>query len=123
MSRKVVSIDDAWTDPVYEKNEDAKLGKHRSMIGVPLMYEGEPIGVIGLSRSRVDPFAQREIDLVTRFADQAVIAIENTRLLERTSPAHRRSERIPPAADSHRRRAQSHQPLNVRLAGGAQYVG
>ena len=81
MSRQVVRIDDAWTDPLYEKKEDAKLGKHRSMIGVPLLHEGEPIGVIGLSRSRVDPFAQGEIDLVTRFADQAVIAIENTRLL------------------------------------------
>ena len=82
VSRQVVRIDDAWTDPLYEKKEDAKLGKHRSMIGVPLMYEGEPIGVIGLSRSRVDPFAKREIDLVTTFADQAVIAIENVRLFE-----------------------------------------
>ena len=82
MTRQVVRIDDAWTDPLYEKKEDAKVGMHRSMIGVPLMHNGEPIGVIGLSRSRVDPFLEREIELVTTFANQAVIAIENVRLFE-----------------------------------------
>jgi len=82
MTGQVARIDDAWTDPLYEKKQEAKIGKGRSMIGVPLMREGEPIGVIGLARSRVDPFTEREIDLVTTFADQAVIAIENVRLFE-----------------------------------------
>ena len=82
MTRQVARIDDAWTDPLYEKKEDAKIGMHRSMIGVPLMRESEPIGVIGLSRSRVDPFSDRDIELVMTFANQAVIAIENMRLFE-----------------------------------------
>ena len=82
MSREVVQIEDAWTDPLYEQKAAVKISGGRSMIGVPLMREGEPIGVMGLARTRVDPFAQREIDLVTTFADQAVIAIENARLFE-----------------------------------------
>ncbi|MGB7099496.1 MAG: GAF domain-containing protein [Xanthobacteraceae bacterium] len=82
MTRQVARIDDAWTDPLYEKKDDAKLGGVRSMIGVPLMREGEVIGAIALARGRVEPFNDREIDLVATFADQAVIAIENVRLFE-----------------------------------------
>jgi signal transduction histidine kinase len=81
MTGRVVRIDDAWTDPLYEKKEDAKVEGIRSMIGVPLMHNGEPIAVIGLGRRRLDPFGEHEIELAATFAAQALVAIENTRLL------------------------------------------
>ena len=98
MNRQVVQIEDAWSDPLYEEKENAKLGGVRSMIGVPLMREGEPIGVFGLARTQVEPFVEREIELVRTFADQAVIAIENARLLnelrERTDQLQSQSQEL-----------------------------
>ena len=98
MNRQVAQIEDAWSDPLYEEKENAKLGGVHSMIGVPLMREGEPIGVIGLARTEVDPYVEREVELVKTFADQAVIAIENARLLnelrERTEQLQAQSKEL-----------------------------
>ena len=82
MRREAVRIADAMADPLYEKKEDAQVAQVRSMMGVPLMRAGEAIGVIALARQRVEPFVDREIELVSTFADQASIAIENVRLFE-----------------------------------------
>ena len=81
LEARTVQILDALTDPFYEAKDDARIGGVHTMIGVPLLREGVPIGVIGLARQRVEAFSEREIQLVTTFADQAVIAIENARLL------------------------------------------
>jgi transcriptional regulator with GAF, ATPase, and Fis domain len=81
ISRQVIRIDDLLSDPLYEQKEESKAEGNRSMIGVPLMRDGEPVVVIGLGRRRIDPFGDREIELATTFAAQAVIAIENARLL------------------------------------------
>ena len=82
MSRAVVRIEDAMSDAGYAMKEQAAVAHVHSIIGVPLLRDGEPIGVLALARCRVEPFSDREVDLVTTFADQAVIAIENVRLFE-----------------------------------------
>ncbi len=93
LDRRTVQISDTLADPDYAAKEQARAGSVRSLLGVPLLREGEPVGVMALARSNTTPFTAAQIDMVTTFADQAAIAIENARLLTELRDARRDAER------------------------------
>jgi signal transduction histidine kinase len=77
-----VHIPDVQADADYHFDEALRLGNYRTLLAIPMMREGTPIGVVTLTRSEARPFTEKQIELVTTFADQAAIAIENVRLFE-----------------------------------------
>jgi GAF domain-containing protein len=79
---RVVHIPDVLADPEYTYLEGQRLGGYRTVLTVPMLRGGVPIGVLSLTRSEVRPFTDKQIELATTFGDQAAIAIENVRLFE-----------------------------------------
>jgi len=89
LERRPVQIPDVQADPEYDFPEAQKLTGHRTVLAVPLLREGVPLGTIGLWKTEVAPFTDKQIELLTTFADQAVIAIENVRLFDEIQDKNR----------------------------------
>src|SRR5215472_298354 len=97
---RVIHIADATADPEYTLTDVQRLGGYRSVLSVPMLREGVPIGVLAVLRTDVRPFTDKQVELVTTLADQAVIAIENARLFEREASARDVAEQARPEAEA-----------------------
>ena len=86
-------VSDVLEDPEFTWFESQAKGHQRTVLGVPLLRADAVIGVITMSRNTVRPFTDKEIELITTFADQAVIAIENVRLFDEVQARTRSSRR------------------------------
>jgi GAF domain-containing protein/DNA-binding response OmpR family regulator len=89
---RVIHIADVLADPDYTWAEAQRLGGYRTVLGVPMLREGIPTGVLTLTRSEVRPFTDKQVELVSTFADQAAIAIENVRLFDEIQDKSRQLE-------------------------------
>jgi GAF domain-containing protein len=87
LEARVVHVTDVLADPEWNRSDAQKIGGYRAALGVPLLRDGKVVGVIFVAKTRPEPFSANQIELVTTFADQAVIAIENARLFNETQEA------------------------------------
>ena len=89
LERRTIQIEDVLADPEYRLQDQQRIEGYRTLLGVPLLRDGIVIGVFVLWRNNVDRFTDKQIDLVTTFADQAVIAIQNVRLFQELQQRNR----------------------------------
>ena len=82
LSGEAVHVPDVFADPEYDFGEGPRIGNYRALLAAPLLRDGQVEGVFALARPEPMPFTERQIEMVRAFADQAVIAIENSRLFE-----------------------------------------
>jgi PAS domain S-box-containing protein len=104
LERGIVHIPDVQADPEYQWRDLAAFGEFRTMLGVPMMRDGVPIGVLAMTRARPRPFTPAQIELIATFAEQAVVAIETLRLFNevqaRTAETERTREIMQTAFDN-----------------------
>jgi len=105
LEARVIHIADATADPEYTLTDVQKLGGYRTVLSVPMLREGVPIGVLAVLRTDVRPFTDKQIELATTFGDQAAIAIENVRLFEEEAMARAAAEGARDAAERARAEA------------------
>jgi two-component system, NtrC family, sensor kinase len=91
LEAKPVQVTDVLADPQYTLHETQQKLGYRTLLGVPLLRDGHPIGVLSLMRLTVRPFTDKQVEIVQNFADQAVVAIENTRLI---AELHQRTDQL-----------------------------
>jgi GAF domain-containing protein len=89
LEARVIQVADVLADPDYTWAEAQRLGGYRTVLAVPMLREGIPTGVLTLTRSEVRPFTEKQIELVSTFADQAALAIENVRLFDEIQDKNR----------------------------------
>jgi signal transduction histidine kinase/CRP-like cAMP-binding protein len=112
LERHPVHIPDVLADPEYGWAEAQRAVGYRSVLGVPLLHEGHPVGVIAIHRTEVQPFTYKEIEVLTSFADQAVVAIEKIRLFREL---HSRTEELAQSVEEMEVLSQTTQAVNSSL--------
>jgi class 3 adenylate cyclase len=98
LERGPIQIVDVLADPDYRLAEAQRIAGIRTILGVPMFRDGEPIGVLSVWRRHVEAFSAPEISLMSTFADQAVLAIENVRLFETIDRQRKELARYAPQA-------------------------